>query len=115
MSDTATHTYVRDRLIGRSVAAEIAYAGVPRQDVADAIGLDKGSFSRSVAGRRQWKASEILGIAEYLDIDVIRLLENRHPTDTPPRLVSVGGNHTDPSAPQGYLPHEWVTELLVAA
>ena len=26
-----------------------------------------------------------------------------------------GGNHTDPSAPQGYPPHEWVTELLVAA
>lgn len=78
MAETAP-TYVVDRRIGKAVAAEVAYAGVSRQTVAEHIGIDKSSFSRSVAGKRQWKAAEILDIAQFLDIPVSYLLEPRRP------------------------------------
>jgi hypothetical protein len=65
------------------VAAEIAYSGRSRTAVAEAIGLDKASFSRSIAGNRQWKASEIIDIASTLDIPVSYLMEPRRPNTTP--------------------------------
>ena len=76
-------TYTADRKIGKAVAAEIAYAGVSRTAIAQAIGLDKASFSRSIAGNRQWKASEIIDIASALDIPVSYLMEPRRPNDAP--------------------------------
>lgn len=83
MADTAsiqrTPTYAADHMIGRAVAAEIAYSGLSRSAIAETIGLDKASLSRSIAGKRQWKATELLDIAHALDIPVSYLLEPKRP------------------------------------
>lgn len=81
-------TYLTDRAIGLAVAAEIARKGYTRQEIADAIKLDGASLSRSVAGNRQWKATEILRIAEHLDIPVSDLLEVRRPSDRGPAVTA---------------------------
>lgn len=90
-------TYMSDRVIGSAVAAEVARAGLRHQDVAEEIGLDPASFSRSVAGNRQWKATEIQKIARALDIGVDVLLGGGRddnpgaaaPTDGYGRVVSL--------------------------
>jgi hypothetical protein len=94
-------TYIADRAIGRSVAAEIARAGYLRQEVADAIDLDGASLSRSIAGNRQWKATEVGHIAEFLDIPVGWLMAPHRPSDDPDNggdAVTIGypGDHVAP-------------------
>jgi len=73
-------TYIADRAIGRAVAAEIARAAYTRSEIAEAIDLDGASLSRSIAGNRQWKATEVAHIAEFLDIPVNLLLDPVPPT-----------------------------------
>ena len=92
-------TYIADRAIGRAVAAEIARAAYTRSEIADAIDLDGASLSRSIAGNRQWKATEIAHIAEVLDIPVTLLLDPVPPnTPDPGEEAAVTGQYR-PMAP----------------
>lgn len=94
-------TYMSDRVIGSAVAAEVARAGLRHQDVAEEIGLDPASFSRSVAGNRQWKATEIQQIARCLGIGVDVLLDaapthGGNPTGGDPTHREPGGGTVIP-------------------
>lgn len=60
--------------VAAAVRAEIARAGLTHQEVADAIGIAKATFSRKVNGETPFSVVDAMLIAAYLNIDLAILM-----------------------------------------
>lgn len=61
--------------IAAEVRAELARQDKPQSFVADVLGLDAGSVSLRLAGKRPFRAEELLAVANALGVPASQFLE----------------------------------------
>lgn len=59
-----------DQRVGRIVKILLAKEDRRQMDVGDLLGMDSGTISRALSGKRKWTLSEIEMLAEYFDVAV---------------------------------------------
>lgn len=67
-------SYRNQEQVGEEIAALRAERGVSQRRLAQAIGLDASALSRIESGERGLAVGELVAVAEYLGVDVDRLL-----------------------------------------
>lgn len=66
--------------VGQSVREARQAAGASGRGVAQSIGLDSGAYTRSEAGQRSFKATELVAIADVLGVGLDDLIQRRAAT-----------------------------------
>ena len=69
-------TYASDRRVGRMVAALLGASGAKQSHLAAAIGMDTGSMSRAINGRRHWTIDDLNALASFFDVPITRFFED---------------------------------------
>ena len=63
-----------DAVIGERVHAALWRARVTQTSAAEALGLDQAAVSRRLRGKTAWKVTEVLALADLLQVDLAELL-----------------------------------------
>lgn len=59
-----------------NLRAEMARRGIRQTDLAEVLGMSQASLSNRLAGKAEWKLSELQVIAQHMGIPLTRLLED---------------------------------------
>lgn len=73
---TNTITSPHDADVAHIIKVLLVSRGLKHSDLAAELGMDNGSMSRALNGRRKWTVEEIKHVADYLDTSVEVLLGN---------------------------------------
>lgn len=69
--------------VAAEVRAEVARQGVNRQGIAEQLGMSEARLSLRMNGHVEWKVSELLAVAEVLNVPVSKFLPAAVPATTP--------------------------------
>jgi antitoxin component HigA of HigAB toxin-antitoxin module len=64
-----------DQRAGRVVKILLAQHDRRQSELADHLGMDTGTMSRTIAGKRKWTLTEIEQAAEFFDVSVALFFE----------------------------------------
>jgi transcriptional regulator with XRE-family HTH domain len=75
MSRARTHAApIDDAVIGERIHTLMWRNHRRQEDLADLLGVDQGSVSRRMRGKRAWGAVDVVVTAQWLDVPVAELL-----------------------------------------
>ena len=79
-----------DEVIARNISNALSHANKKQQELADAIGVTKQTVSKMLNGGRMISASELCGIAKFLNMSVDSLAEEKKDVVYSPITVFMG-------------------------
>lgn len=67
-----------DRAIGLTVAQHLSAIGSMHSEVAEAVGISQSSMSKKINGLIGWSATELILLAQFLNLNVDDLMPTWH-------------------------------------